>query len=215
MIGILGGTFDPIHFGHLRTALEIAEGCGMTQVRFIPGSIPPHRPQPLASAQQRWEMVQIAIQGEPRFVADRRELDRDGASYTVDTLDSLRQELGADMPLAFIMGMDAFLSFRYWDRWQDILHMAHLVVMHRPGYEPDMSDWYGEIRVQDNNLLQYSPAGNIAFQVVTQLDISATAIRAACQSGRSPRFLLPEAVRSYVEQAGLYTTSRPENTTHD
>lgn len=204
MIGILGGTFDPIHFGHLRTALEIAEGCGMEQVRFIPGSIPPHRPQPLASAEQRWDMVQLAIAGESRFVADRRELDREGQSYTVDTLDSLRAELGSQVPMAFILGMDAFLSFRYWDRWQDILGMVHLVVMHRPGYEPDMSDWYGDIHVQRSCELTAFPAGRVTFQPVTQLDISATAIRAAWASGRSARFLLPEAVRAYAEQSGLY-----------
>lgn len=205
MIGILGGTFDPVHFGHLRTALEVAEGCGMEQVHLIPGSIPPHRPQPLASAQQRLAMVKLAIAGEPRFVADGRELERTGESYTVETLQSLRDELGADVPLAFIMGMDAFLSFRSWHRWRAIMQMAHLVVMHRPGYAPDASEWHGGDHVQQRCQLQQSPAGRIAFQAVTQLDISATFIREACRNGDSPRYLLPEAVVDYMTAHDLYS----------
>lgn len=204
MIGILGGTFDPVHFGHLRTALEIAEGCGMEQVRFIPGSIPPHRPQPLASAQQRLEMVQLAIADEAKFVADSRELDRSGESYSVTTLQSLRNDFGAEVPLAFIMGMDAFLSFRSWHRWQDIMQLAHLVVMHRPGYEPDASEWHGSTHVQEHCELQQSPAGRVAFQSVTQLDISATFIREASRSGNSLRYLLPEPVRAYIAAHDLY-----------
>lgn len=204
MIGVLGGTFDPIHFGHLRTALEITEGCGMEQVRLIPGSIPPHRPQPMSSSQQRLEMVELAIQNEPRFMADPRELNRAGASYTVETLQSLREELGANVPLCFIMGMDAFLSFRSWHRWQAIMQLAHLVVMHRPGYEPDLSDWYGSTHVQEYCQLQQLPAGRIAFQAVTQLDISATFIREASRNGRSLRYLLPEVVRDYIATHGLY-----------
>ncbi|MEZ5448636.1 MAG: nicotinate-nicotinamide nucleotide adenylyltransferase [Thiolinea sp.] len=129
MIGVLGGTFDRCISVILRTALEVAEGCGMDEVRLIPGKTPPHRPQPQASAEQRWEMVQLAIAGEPRFVADRRELGVTGPHFTIDTLQSLRAELGPQRALAFIMGMDAFLSFRGWHRWQDIMHTAHLVVM--------------------------------------------------------------------------------------
>nr|CAA6812456.1 MAG: Nicotinate-nucleotide adenylyltransferase (EC [uncultured Thiotrichaceae bacterium] len=204
MIGIIGGTFDPIHFGHLRTALEIAEGCGMEQVRFIPGSIPPHRPQPLATAEQRLEMVRLAIGGEDKFIADPRELARVGESYTVETLQSLRDDFGDDVPLAFIMGMDAFLSFRSWHRWQDIMKMAHLVVMHRPGYEPDASEWHGETHVQEHCELQQSPAGRVAFQAVTQLDISATFIREACRNGNSLHYLMPEAVRAYIAAHDLY-----------
>jgi nicotinate-nucleotide adenylyltransferase len=204
MIGVLGGTFDPVHFGHLRTALEIAESCGMEQVRLIPGSIPPHRPQPLASARQRLEMVQLAIEGEAHFIADSRELDRVGESYTVETLQSLRNEVGDTIPLCFIMGMDAFLSFRSWHRWQDIMQLAHLVVMHRPGYEPDLSDWYGSTHVQAHCELQQLPAGRIAFQAVTQLDISATFIREASRNGHSLRYLLPEVVRDYIAAHGLY-----------
>ncbi|PIE00845.1 MAG: nicotinic acid mononucleotide adenylyltransferase [Thiothrix nivea] len=205
MIGILGGTFDPIHFGHLRPALEIAEACGMEQVRLIPGNIPPHRPQPLATAQQRLAMLRLAIQQQPDFIADPRELNREGESYTVETLQSLRDELGADMPLAFMMGMDAFLSFRRWHRWQTIMQLAHLVIMHRPGYEPETADGFGRYHVQESCELRHSPAGRIAFQAVTQLDISATFIREASRNGHSLRYLLPEAVCEYIAANNLYT----------
>ena len=204
MIGVLGGTFDPIHFGHLRTALEIAEKCGMEQLRFIPGSVPPHRSQPLANAEQRWEMVQLALAGEKRFVADRRELERTGESYTVDTLISLREDLGDKVPLAFIMGMDAFLAFRSWHRWQDILQQVNLVVMQRPGYRPDPNDWYGEMLVQTTCELSESANGRIVFLDVTQLSISATFIREQCRMGQSLRYLLPEPVRDYIHQNRLY-----------
>lgn len=205
MIGIMGGTFDPIHFGHLRTALEIAESCGMEQVRFIPGSVPPHRPQPKASAEQRWEMVNLAIESEPLFQADRRELERQGNSYTVDTLTSLRDDLGAKVPLGFVLGMDAFLAFRSWHRWQDIMQLAHLVVMNRPGYAPDPHDWYGELLVQTTCELRSAAAGRVTFLSVTQLDISATKLREACKNNKSVRFLLPDAVCHYIQEHGLYS----------
>ncbi len=204
MIGIMGGTFDPIHFGHLRTALEIAESCGMEQVRFIPGSVPPHRPQPQASAEQRWAMVKLAIEDEPLFYADRRELERQGHSYTVDTLSSLRADLGAKTPLAFVLGMDAFLAFRSWHRWQDIMQLAHLVVMSRPGYAPDPQDWYGQLLAQTTCELRSTTAGRVTFLAVTQLDISATAIREACKTKKSVRFLLPDAVNQYIQAHKLY-----------
>lgn len=205
MIGIMGGTFDPIHIGHLRTALEIAESCGMEQMRFIPGSVPPHRPQPKASAEQRWAMVQLAIAGEPLFQADRRELERQGNSYTVDTLSSLRDDLGAKIPLAFVLGMDAFLAFRSWHRWQDIMQLAHLVVMSRPGYLPDPHDWYGELLAQTTCELSTTAAGRVTFLSVTPLEISATKIREACKNKKSIRFLVPDEVYQYIQEQHLYT----------
>lgn len=205
MIGIMGGTFDPIHIGHLRTALEIAESCGMEQVRFIPGSVPPHRPQPKASAEQRWEMVNLAIAGEPLFQSDRRELDRQGNSYTVDTLSSLRDDLGAKIPLAFVLGMDAFLAFRSWHRWQEIMQLVHLVVMSRPGYLPDPNDWYGSLLAQTTCELRSVAAGRVIFLSVTSLEISATKIREACKNNKSVRFLVPDDVYQYIERYRLYS----------
>lgn len=205
MIGVIGGTFDPIHFGHLRTALEIAESCGMEQVRFIPGRVPPHRPQPQASAEQRWEMLRLAIENVPLFQADRRELERQGNSYTVDTLSSLRDGLGAKIPLVFVLGMDAFLAFRSWHRWQDIMQLAHLVVMSRPGYSPDPEDWYGEFLAQTTCELGSTAAGKVTFLSVTPLDISATKIREACKHNKSVRFLLPDDVYQYIQEQRLYS----------
>lgn len=205
MIGIIGGTFDPIHFGHLRIALEVAERCELEQVRFIPGHIPPHRPQPVASPEQRWEMVNLAIAQTRCFSADRRELERDGASYTVDTLTSLRQEVGNDVPLVFIMGTDAFLGFQSWHCWQGILKLAHLVVTQRPGYQhADGVDWCADRLVDEASELRTRMAGNILFTDVTQLDISATLLRTRARVHGSLRYLLPETVCDYIADAGLY-----------
>ncbi len=208
MIGLIGGTFDPIHLGHLRIALEVAERCQLDQLRFIPGHTPPHRAQPLASPEQRWEMVQRAIAPEPRFVGDRRELERAGASYTVDTLTSLRRELGADVPLLFIMGADAFLGFQRWQRWQTILELTHLVVTQRPGYAVDEADWYRPRLAACVAELRAECAGRVLFTEVTQLDISATFIRERGRAGGSLRYLLPEVVCDYIADVGLYGPGR-------
>jgi len=132
-IGILGGTFDPIHFGHLRMAQELAESLGLDEVRFIPAARPPHRAQPHGAAEARAEMVRLAISGNPRFVLDTREFERDGPSYMVDTLSCLRAEVGDDTPLCLLLGADAFLGLPTWHRWRELFQLAHVVVAHRPG----------------------------------------------------------------------------------
>ena len=141
MIGVFGGTFDPIHFGHLRSALEIGESLRLKEIRFIPCRIPPHRDEPLADPLQRLAMVRAALAGQPEMIADDREIKRDGSSYMVDTLESLRNEFVND-PLCLILGMDAFMELPTWHRWQDLLTLAHLVVMHRNcpemGYRPSI-----------------------------------------------------------------------------
>ena len=134
MFGILGGTFDPIHHGHLRTALDVAEAVGLGEVRFIPLRHAVHRDQPETLATLRLAMVQAAIAGEPRFVADDRELRRDAPSYTLHTLESLRAERGTAEPICVLVGGDAFAEFLTWHRPHDILGLAHLVVMRRPGW---------------------------------------------------------------------------------
>lgn len=132
MVGIVGGTFDPIHFGHLRMALELSTRLGLDEVRFIPAARPPHRGEPDASDLQRLEMVARAILAEERFVLDDREYRREGDSYMVDTLESLRAEMGDDVSLNLIMGSDAFLGLADWHRWQSLLELAHIVVVTRP-----------------------------------------------------------------------------------
>jgi len=208
MLGILGGTFDPIHHGHLRTALDVAEAVGLGEVRFIPLRHAVHRDQPETPATLRLAMVQAAVAGEPRFVADDRELQRDTPSYTLHTLESLRAERGPQQPICVLLGADAFREFLTWHRPHDILGIAHLVVMQRPGgaaaEDPALHALVSRHRARAAGELQSSPGGRILFQTVTQLDISATDIRARLRAGRSARYLVPDAVLDLIRREGLY-----------
>ncbi|MDZ7662234.1 nicotinate-nucleotide adenylyltransferase [Thiohalophilus sp.] len=210
MIGILGGTFDPIHFGHLRPALEIYQALGLRELRFIPSGEPPHRDKPQASALQRLMMVRAAIAGQPGFVIDDRELRRSGPSYMVDTLHSLREELGTSTPLCLVLGLDAFLGLEGWHRWQDLFDYTHLVITHRPGWSlRDMrtdSILAREIqtRYSEPEQLARQPAGKLAFQSVTQLDISASGIREELARGRDIRYLLPDTVHEFIKTQHIY-----------
>ena len=208
MLGILGGTFDPIHHGHLRTALDVAEAVGLDEVRLIPLRHAVHRGQPETPAALRLAMVQAAIAGEPRFVADDREIRRDAPSYTLHTLQSLRAERGTVEPICVLVGGDAFAEFLTWHRPHDILGLAHLVVMHRPGEpvaeDPALRALVERHRAPDGAELQTRPSGRILFQPVTQLAISATDIRARLRAGRSVRYLVPDAVADIIRRGGLY-----------
>ena len=208
-IGVFGGTFDPIHFGHLRTAFEVLQALDFGEVRFIPCGDPPHRGGTFASAAARYEMVRVAIDGQPGFVADDRELERAGPSYTMDTLTGLRSEFSGGS-LGLILGMDAFLGLPRWHRWTEILDVAHVVVAHRPGWRaPDtgpLGDLLGEFgtdRVQD---LHEAPSGRVLIHAVTQLEISSTEIRDLVEAGRDPRFLMPDAVRDVIAGTSCYGT---------
>ncbi len=207
MIGLLGGTFDPVHFGHLRPALEVAGALALEQVRFIPCFLPVHRGRPGATPLQRLEMLRLALEGVPGFVADPRELERGGPSYMVDTLEGLRAEVGAE-PLALILGQDAFATLDRWHRWERLTELAHLVVTRRPGAalpgEGPVAELLRRRASDDPAPLHGAPAGRIWLQEVTQLDISATAIRREVARGGSCRFLTPEPVRDYIERHGLY-----------
>ncbi len=206
-IGILGGTFDPVHYGHLRPALEMLEVLGLAEVRFIPCRLPSHRNQPVATPEQRLALLQLAVADQPGFVVDDRELRREGPSYMVDTLASLRAEVG-ETPLCLLLGMDAFSILPTWRRWQEIPELAHLVVTNRPDPDPPLSNTLNELveqrKIQQPEALRERPAGGILFQPVTQLAISATRIRQLLAQGRSPRYLLPETVWSSVRDQGLY-----------
>lgn len=206
MIGILGGTFDPIHFGHLRPALEIVQQLGLRELRLIPSRVPPHRPSPQAPARHRLAMVERAIAGVPGFRVDTRELERRGPSFTVDTLRDLRRELRPECALLLLMGMDAFLGLHRWDRWEEIPTLAHLVVAHRPGSTPPVgAPPLAVAPITDSvSALRVRPWGRTFFQPVTQLDIAATRIRDDLRLGRSPRFLLPDSVLQYIDEQGLY-----------
>ena len=195
MIGILGGTFDPVHYGHLRPALEVMQIVGLQQVRFLPNRVPPHRETPWLDVEQRLELLRTAIDDQSGFELDQRELQRAGQSYMVDTLESLR----ADFPthsICLILGMDAFLGLKQWHQWQRVLQLCHLIVTTRPGFGIDPA-YIGELpaRLADTaSELSEVASGRILLQSVTLLDISATAIRNMLITGQSVRYLLPDNV---------------------
>ena len=205
-IGILGGTFDPVHFGHLRTGLDVVEQLSLDQLRLIPCAIPPHRIEPVANAKQRRMMLELAIKNHPKLLVDDRELSREGPSYTVDTLLSLREDF-PDTPLFLLMGTDAFCSLPSWSRWQEIIDLAHIVVMQRADEAFLLSDelqaFYDKHQAKPADI--ELNAGKIWSVPVTQMSISATAIREALEQGRDVRYLLPDAVISLIEQLGLYS----------
>ena len=206
-IGIFGGTFDPIHYGHLRTAFELGQGLALAQVRFLPAGEPPHREAPLAPAALRLEMVRAAVAGEPGFAVDDREIRRSGRSYTVDTLTELRAELPG-RSLCLLIGMDAFLGMPGWHRWREIFDLAHVVVAHRPGWKAPITGPLGEVMVDRGTgsvrELHAAPCGRILIQSVTQLEIASTELRQLILTGRDLRYLVPEAVRDIILRTGCY-----------
>lgn len=209
-IGIFGGTFDPIHFGHLRTAFELLQSLRLSEVRFMPAGNPPHREQTIADAELRLEMVRVAVEGQPGFTVDDREVKREGPSYSVDTLSGLRREY-PDRSLCLIVGMDAFLGLPKWRQWRELLELAHLVVAHRPGWRAPSMGPLGELLVDRGtgriNDLHESRAGCIYIHAVTQLEISSTELRKLISAGRDPRYLVPDAVRVVIEKSGCYRVS--------
>lgn len=205
MIGILGGSFDPIHYGHLRTARALAAALSLTQVRFIPSAHPPHRPPPVAAAAERLKMLQLALADESGFMADDRELCRPGPSYTILTLESLRAELGP-VGLCLIVGMDAFLGLDRWHRWQELWSYAHIVVLPRPGAsrKQGLPDWARPRLCRDATELAQVPAGRLWIQPLTEWDISSTRIRQALARGAPVAEWLPPLVLRYIEDRHLY-----------
>ena len=209
-VGLLGGTFNPIHFGHLRMAQELADAVNLDEVRFIPSANPPHKTAPSVSAEHRCHMVQLAIQNNPQFKLDTRELNRKGASYTIDTLILLRGELGDDVALSLMMGSDAFTNLNTWHRWQELLNFCHLILVQRPNslikqpLDNALEKLLHEHYTEDLDDLSAQAAGCIHMQSVTALDISSTAIRAAFQNKLTPHYLLPENVIHYIELHQLY-----------
>lgn len=209
-IGLLGGTFNPIHYGHLRMAQELAEALNLNEVRFIPSANPPHKAAPTVSAEHRARMVQLAIEHHPLFRLDSRELSRNGASYTIDTLISLRGELGDDVALCLIMGSDAFTQLNTWHRWQELLNFCHIILVQRPNDAPKQtlpttleSLLHAHYTEHTEDLSQQA-AGYIHMQAITALDISSTAIRSAFHKKRAPIYLMPDKVIEYINLHHLY-----------
>jgi len=210
-IGIFGGTFDPVHFGHLSPCLEVCESLNLQQIRFIPSYIPPHRDSPVSSVALRVSMVKAAISSEARFVLDEREVIRQGPSYMLDTLKSLRQDFPKH-PLCLILGMDAFLKVHHWYHWQELLGVAHFIVTKRPETSFDeQSKWPSEVQNLYNQHkaeqifdLQRYLYGKIIFKSVTQLAISSSEIRTKLKKQRSVRYLLPDSVLDLISHHHLY-----------
>lgn len=207
ILAIFGGTFDPVHFGHLRPALEVAEILNLKEMRLVPARVPPHRGDPGVSAEHRLAMLERALAGQERLVIDRRELSREGPSYTVDTLASLRAEY-PDHALALVVGEDAFASLSRWHRWTELTDLAHLVVMTRPGarrvLDAALEDLSARCRVPDADALRHARAGGLLVAEVTPLAISASGIRELIAAGRDPRWLAPDAVLDYIREHDLY-----------
>ncbi len=207
-IGILGGTFDPVHCGHLRLALEIREQLSLDVVRLLPASNPRLREPPRADGARRLELLSAAVDGVPGLEVDARELNRDGPTYTVDTLESLRQEF-PDTVLVFILGMDSFQNLDRWHRWQDLPGLAHLAVAHRPGGAlpglGPIADLLAQRRCDDVATLAAAPAGCIMICEPPLLDISATRVRALVAEGRSIRFLVPDKVIELIKRTRCYS----------
>lgn len=204
-IGILGGTFDPVHFGHLRSALEVCLQLKLDHVRLIPCALPPHRQQTVASAEVRRLMLELAVKSVSQLIVDDRELHREGPSFTVDTLLSLREQF-RDNPLFLILGTDAFRGLSSWSRWQQIIQLAHIVVVQRAdeslNLDSQMQDWYQQHLAGADD--RYLPAGKIWPLTVTPLAISATQVRQELAAGNAVNFLLPEAVIALIDQLALY-----------
>lgn len=205
---ILGGTFDPIHHAHLRTAVELREVLGIDTVTLVPCHLPPHRDEPGASPELRLRMLYSAIAGEAGLAVDERELTRNTPSYTVDTLEELRQERGPQEPLAMVVGTDSFSSIDRWDRWQRLLELAHIIVVERPGYTIPAESAAGQLLADnadtDETSLKRTPSGRVLSVSLPLLDISATGVRQAVRDGRSIRYLAPDPVCDIIAESGLY-----------
>lgn len=216
-VGVFGGTFDPVHYGHLRIAEEIAELAGLREMRFVPAGIPRLRRGPEASLEHRVEMVRLAIDGNSRFILDEREVIRGGVSYSVDTLRELRQELGKDVVLCFVTGADAFIRLAEWHRWRELFELCHFIIAARPGHllstedrtspgalPQELEEECRERWTSSAESLKYASGGLIFTAQTTLLDISATAIRRRVASGKSIRYLVPEDTRDYIAANDLY-----------
>jgi nicotinate-nucleotide adenylyltransferase len=208
LVGIFGGSFDPIHHGHLRTLVELEEALGFDQLRLMPAHQSPHKGQPGASNQQRLKMLELAVAGHDHWLIDQRELQRGGASYTVDSLRELRDELPASANLCLIMGTDAFAAFDRWQQWQQILELAHLVVVSRPDEQlpatGNIADLLGRAVVESAEQLREQKAGLVLLQTLTPMAVSATDIRQRVTRHQSIRYLLPDAVWQMIMEQQLY-----------
>jgi nicotinate-nucleotide adenylyltransferase len=207
-LGVFGGTFNPIHNGHLRSAVEVRESLGLERVLLMPAARPPLRELPECDAAFRADLVELAVAGEPGLICDRRELRREGPSFTFDTLAELRIEHGPDCSLALILGTDTLEQLDRWYRWEELLTLAHLIIVARPGWSRPESGavarWLSRHLADVPDALHSTPCGSVVLKTLRQLPISATEIRQIIADGRSPRYLLPDAVWRRIQDSGVY-----------
>ena len=215
MIGIYGGTFDPVHYGHLRLAEELVETIGLQTLRFIPAGLPRLRNAPNTSSLHRAAMLQVAIQGNDQFLLDEREVNRLGESHSVVSLRELKDEIEENSALCFVMGVDVFIRFSEWYDWRELFDLCHLIIVERPGYLsmmdndtlPDvLQKEFMQRQVTSVSDLRRLPSGCIFVAATTLLDISASAIRNFLLAGKSTRYLLPDAVLEYIRINQLYSS---------
>lgn len=212
LLGVFGGTFDPVHLGHLRLAEEAADLLGLARIRWIPAGSPKHRPSPATTAADRLHMVRLAIAGNERFELDAAEAESDRPSYTVPTLERLHAEPdSAARTLVLLLGADAYAGLPAWHRWPELFDLAHIAVAHRPGFPVDatrlpplLAGIHRQRHVDSPAALTAQAAGSIFTFPMTPLGISATRIRDLLAQGRSPRYLLPEALIAYIRARHLY-----------
>lgn len=209
LLALYGGTFDPIHYGHLKSVEALARQVLLRRVTIMPNNVPPHRPQPEASSEQRKAMIELAIAGNPLFTLDDRELSRSTPSWTVETLEQLRAEIGHSQPLAFIIGQDSLLSLHRWNRWEELLSLCHLLVTQRPGYPlametPEQQAWLAQNLTDSVATLHQRPSGKVFLAQTPLYDISATVIRQRLEENQPCDDLLPPEVLAFILQHGLY-----------
>ena len=205
-LGVLGGAFDPVHIGHLRGAIAVREHLGLERVDLLPAAQSPLKESAEVTAAERLAMLEAAVQDVPGLGVDARELSREGPSYTVDTLIELRCEVGQEQPLIWIVGTDILPALSRWSRWQQLLELAHLVILERPGADSPplaVTQWLDQHRIDQNALLT-SPAGGVMTLDQPVLDIASSDIRALLAAGRDPRFLLPDVVMEYISHHKLF-----------
>lgn len=212
-IAIFGGTFDPVHVGHLRSAVEIQEALGVSRIKLIPSYAPPHRDNPGSKPEDRLAMLRLAIKGVPFLEVDDREILREGKSYTIDTLRSIRNELGENLSISLVVGFDAFVLLDEWKEWKRLLDYAHLVILERPGSEgvllkPELIGLLKDRLVDGALCLRSKPNGTVCRLKLTQLDVSASRVRQIFREGQSADFIVPGEVVRYIHEHGLYGTAR-------
>ena len=216
---MFGGTFDPVHHGHLRAGEEIRQAFSLSWVEFLPARIPPHKTdQPLTDIGHRVAMLRLAVDGNPYFRVSEVEATREGMSYLVDTLKSYRGNYPSDVSFFFIMGMDSFQEIATWHRYPELFSLSHFVVITRPGYErPELSEVVSQDVASrfapyrgESDCLEHTGGHRIYFRETTLLDVAATRLRTWIREERSVRYLIPERVWDYVQENGLYANTRKD-----